>query len=65
MKDNYSFPGEVTMTVEQYTEIVLELDKAKRDRDMYKMSYEYYVRNNKDLEAKLADLEGKHGVDGE
>jgi len=57
MNNNYSFPGEVTLSIEQYTELVLELDKAKRDRDMYKMSYEYHVKKCGELEAKIKELE--------
>ena len=35
MKKEYPFPGEVTLSTDEYADLLLDLNKAQRDAQMY------------------------------
>lgn len=62
MKKEYPFPGEVTLSTDEYADLLLDLNKAQRDAQMY---LDAFTATNKDyieLKAKYAELENKYSA---
>lgn len=57
MKDTYSFPGEVKMSIEEYNDILLTLNKAQKDAQLYLDAFTGKKAEFDKLTATHAELE--------
>ena len=69
MDKKYQFAGEVTMSLEQYDDIILSREKARKEADMYRTAYARKIDEFNELEAKYEAIawkrEDSDGLDGE
>lgn len=59
MDKKYQFPGEVTMSIEQYNDIIMAAEKANKDAEMYRAAYVRKIEEFNDLEAKYEKLKAE------
>ena len=62
MKKEYPFPGEVTLSTDEYADLLMDLNKAQRDAQMYLDTFTDTDKDYIELKAKYAELENKYSA---